>query len=30
MTVIGPAHLLKTINKDNNMIETKIIPGKGG
>lgn len=30
MTVIGPAHLLQTINKDNNMIETKIIPGKGG
>lgn len=30
MTVIGPAHLLKTVNKDNNMIETKIIPGKGG
>lgn len=30
MTVIGPAHLLKTVNKDNNMIETQIIPGKGG
>ena len=29
MTVIGPADLLKTIRKDNNMIQTKIIPGKG-
>ena len=29
MTVIGPADLLKTINKDNDMIETMIIPGKG-
>jgi hypothetical protein len=29
MTVIGPADLLKTIHKDNNMIQTKIIPGKG-
>ena len=29
MTVIGPAHLLKTIHKDNDMIETTIIPGKG-
>jgi len=29
MTVIGPADLLKTICKDNNMIQTKIIPGKG-
>ena len=28
MTVIGPAHLLKTIRKDSNMIQTKIIPGK--
>lgn len=28
MTVIGPADLLKTIRKDNNMIQTKIIPGK--
>ena len=28
MTVIGPADLLKTICKDNNMIQTKIIPGK--
>jgi len=27
MTVIGPADLLKTIRKDNNMIQTKIIPG---
>ena len=30
MTVIGPADLLKTIRKDNNMIQTKIVPGKGG
>jgi hypothetical protein len=29
MTVIGPAHLLKTVHKDNDMIETMIIPGKG-
>jgi hypothetical protein len=29
MTVIGPAHLLKLVHKDNDMIETKIIPGKG-
>ena len=29
MTVIGPADLLKTIRKDNDMIQTKIIPGKG-
>ena len=29
MTVIGPADLLKTIRKDNNMIQTKIIPGSG-
>lgn len=29
MTVIGPADLLKTVNKDNDMIETMIIPGKG-
>jgi hypothetical protein len=28
MTVIGPADLLKTIRKDNNMIQTKIIPGR--
>ncbi len=28
MTVIGPADLLKTIRKDNNMIQTKVIPGK--
>ena len=28
MTVIGPADQLKTIRKDNNMIQTKIIPGK--
>ncbi len=29
MTVIGPAHLLKMIHKDNDKIETTIIPGKG-
>ena len=29
ITLIGPADLLKTIKKDNNMIQTKIIPGKG-
>jgi len=29
MTVIGPADLLKTIRKDSNMIQTKIIPGSG-
>lgn len=29
MTVIGPAHLLKTVHKDNDRIETTIIPGKG-
>lgn len=29
MTVIGPADLLKTICKDNDMIQTKIITGKG-
>ncbi|MFH1100903.1 MAG: DUF2073 domain-containing protein [Methanobacteriota archaeon] len=29
MTVIGPANLLKTIHKDNDTIETMIIPGKG-
>ena len=29
MTMIGPAHLLRTIRKDNNMIQTMIIPGKG-
>ncbi len=28
MTVIGPADLLKTIRKDSNMIQTRIIPGK--
>lgn len=28
MTVIGPAHLLHTVNKDNNMIETMIVTGK--
>jgi hypothetical protein len=29
MTLIGPADLLKTVRKDSNMIQTKIIPGKG-
>ncbi|MEM4258520.1 MAG: DUF2073 domain-containing protein [Candidatus Thermoplasmatota archaeon] len=29
MTVIGPAHLLKMVHKDNDLIETIIIPGKG-
>ena len=29
MTVIGPADLLKTIRKDSNMIQTRIIPGTG-
>lgn len=29
ITLIGPANLLKTIRKDSNMIQTKIIPGKG-
>ena len=29
MTVIGPADLLKTIKKDNSMIQTRIISGSG-
>ncbi len=29
MTVIGPADLLQTVSKDNNMIQTKIISGRG-
>jgi len=29
MTVIGPADLLKMVHKDNDTIETTIIPGKG-
>ncbi|HDD57337.1 MAG TPA: DUF2073 domain-containing protein [Thermoplasmatales archaeon] len=29
LTVIGPAHLLKTIKKDDAVIETVIVPGKG-
>ena len=29
VTLIGPANLLKTIRKDNNMIQIKIIPGRG-
>lgn len=29
ITLVGPADLLQTVKKDNNMIQTKIIPGKG-
>jgi hypothetical protein len=29
ITMIGPADLLKTVHKDNNMIQIKIIPGRG-
>jgi hypothetical protein len=29
MTVIGPAHLLRMVHKDNDMIQTTIISGKG-
>jgi len=29
MTLIGPANLLHMVRKDNNMIQTKIIPGRG-
>jgi len=29
MTLIGPADLLQTVSKDSDMIQTKIIPGKG-
>jgi len=29
MTLIGPADLLKMIKKDDDMIQTRIIPGKG-
>jgi len=29
ITLIGPANLLQTVKKDSNMIQTKIIPGKG-
>jgi hypothetical protein len=29
MTVVGPADLLKTISKDNQIIQTMIIAGKG-
>jgi len=29
MTVIGPADLLRMVHKDNDTIETTIIPGKG-
>ena len=29
ITLIGPADLLKTVHKDRNMIQTRIIPGSG-
>jgi len=29
MTMIGPADLVRTVRKDDNMIQTKIIPGRG-
>jgi len=29
VTLIGPADLLQTVSKDNDMIQTKIISGKG-
>jgi hypothetical protein len=29
LTLIGPANLLKMVKKDNDMIQTKIIPGAG-
>jgi len=29
VTLIGPANLLKTICKDSDMIQTRIIPGRG-
>lgn len=29
VTLIGPANLLKMVKKDNDMIQTKIIPGSG-
>jgi len=29
MTVVGPANLLKTIKKDDKVIEAVIVPGKG-
>ncbi len=29
MTVIGPADLLQMVHKDNDAIETRIIPGRG-
>lgn len=29
ITLIGPADLLKTVSKDNDMIQTRIISGKG-
>jgi hypothetical protein len=29
MTLIGPADLLKMVKKDNEMIQTRIVPGRG-
>jgi len=29
MTMIGPADLVRTVRKDHNMIQNKIIPGRG-
>ena len=29
ITLIGPADLLKTVHKDRNMIQTRIVPGSG-
>ena len=29
MTLIGPANLLQMVKKDNNMIQTRIVPGRG-
>lgn len=29
ITLIGPADLLKTVHKDRNMIQTRIVPGRG-
>jgi len=29
ITLIGPADLLKTVRKDSNMIQTRIVPGRG-
>ena len=29
VTLIGPADLLQTVSKDNDMIQTRIVSGKG-